>query len=216
MPKCISCSAPLPKSGIICSYCGTRNDIDLGAVKSFRNLRPDLHRVCPTCKIELITIDIGNKLSFYIERCEKCYGLFFDLNELEELVENSVEKSQKIDLIKLAQITENPRHIDEIIYRDCPVCQKKMQRKNFMKRSGVIMDVCFEHGIWLDAGELRQIMEWIKLGGEKKVNNEAETLYKKKSNFTFTEQSLNSTKDKEFKVVDIVDFLFDIISVNRV
>ena len=216
MPKCISCSAPLPKSGITCSYCGTRNDIDLGKEQSFRNLRPDLHRVCPTCNIELITIDVGQKLPFYIERCEECFGLFFDRNELEEIIENSVEKSKKIDLIKLSSITQNPRHIDKLVYRNCPVCKKQMHRKNFMKRSGVITDVCFEHGVWLDAGELRQIMEWIKLGGEEKIKNESENLYKKKSRVRFTEPTLESRRNDEIGVIDIIDYLIDIISPNRI
>ena len=32
--------------------------------------------------------------------------------------------------------------------------------------SGVIVDKCKEHGIWLDGGELRQLMDWIKAGGQ--------------------------------------------------
>ena len=32
-----------------------------------------------------------------------------------------------------------------------------MQRRNFRKRSGVIVDRCSEHGTWLDADELEQI-----------------------------------------------------------
>tara|TARA_B100001093_G_scaffold125141_1_gene117724 strand:+ start:391 stop:567 length:177 start_codon:yes stop_codon:yes gene_type:complete len=35
------------------------------------------------------------------------------------------------------------------------------------KRSGVIVDSCREHGIWLDAGELRQMIEWSRAGVEK-------------------------------------------------
>jgi Zn-finger nucleic acid-binding protein len=42
-----------------------------------------------------------------------------------------------------------------------------MNRKLHGKRSGVIVDSCREHGIWLDAGELRQLMEWSRAGGEK-------------------------------------------------
>ena len=28
------------------------------------------------------------------------------------------------------------------------------------------MDVCVDHGVWLDAGELKQIQDWSKLGGK--------------------------------------------------
>jgi Zn-finger nucleic acid-binding protein len=41
-----------------------------------------------------------------------------------------------------------------------------MHRVNFGAKSGVIVDRCKEHGVWLDGGELRQLFEWMKLGGQ--------------------------------------------------
>ena len=41
-----------------------------------------------------------------------------------------------------------------------------MNRVNFGARSGVIVDRCKDHGVWLDGGELRHLMEWMKLGGK--------------------------------------------------
>ena len=41
-----------------------------------------------------------------------------------------------------------------------------MNRVNFGAKSGVIVDRCKEHGVWLDGGELRQLFEWMKLGGQ--------------------------------------------------
>ncbi|MBT5935510.1 zf-TFIIB domain-containing protein [Sulfurimonas sp.] len=204
MAKCTHCSAPLPKSGIICEYCGVRNDIDLRD-KKFVNLRPHLNRECPICNIKLQTINIGTKLDLFIERCESCYGIFFDPNELEEMLEYSVKGSKNVDLLKLAQISENPRYIDILTYRKCPVCKKTMQRKNFMKRSGVITDICFEHGIWLDSGELRQIMEWVKVGGMTKIE---ESKFTKASETSYT----SSPKNSEYsgtKETDIFEDLLD-------
>jgi Zn-finger nucleic acid-binding protein len=40
-----------------------------------------------------------------------------------------------------------------------------MNRVNFGVRSGVVVDRCGDHGVWLDAGEMRQLMEWAKAGG---------------------------------------------------
>jgi hypothetical protein len=40
-----------------------------------------------------------------------------------------------------------------------------MQRKNFGKRSGVIVDWCGAHGTWLDKDELEQIAAFIAEGG---------------------------------------------------
>lgn len=181
MAKCSHCSAPLPKSGIICNYCGTRNDIDLEEYEIVGD-ENNQKRSCPTCHIDMQTIDIGKEYSFLIQRCESCYGIFFDNNELETLVKNSVKGSKNIDLVKLSQINQNPRHIDIIVYKKCPVCQKMMLRKNYMKRSGVITDVCHEHGIWLDSGELRQILEWTKTGGAENIKEEQDSMvYRQKS-----------------------------------
>jgi hypothetical protein len=40
-----------------------------------------------------------------------------------------------------------------------------MLRRNFRKSSGVILDVCSEHGTWLDDDELEQITGFILSGG---------------------------------------------------
>ncbi len=215
MAKCSHCSAPLPKSGIICSYCGTRNDIDLTDAEKSVNLRPDLKRICPICHTQMKTINVGKKLPLYIERCDSCYGIFFDIGELETMIESSVKGSRNVDLIKLAQISEHPRHIDIVTYRKCPVCQKMMQRKNFMKRSGVITDVCREHGVWLDSGELRHIMEWVKTGGMKraKVENRSKEAQdaKRKVNTEYAKVKhyKNNRDENEFNIFEALgDFLF--------
>jgi len=41
-----------------------------------------------------------------------------------------------------------------------------MNRINFGTKSGVIVDRCKEHGVWLDGGELRHLFEWMKAGGK--------------------------------------------------
>lgn len=208
MPKCTSCSAPLPPSGIICKYCGTRNDIDLNENSKTINLRPDLNRTCPVCKTGLNTINVGEKLPLYIERCDSCYGVFFDTNELEEMIKYTVKGSRNVDLKKLFQITENPRYVDIIVYRNCPVCEKKMNRKNFMGQSGVITDICMEHGLWLDSGELRQIMEWVKIGGAEKAKQSS--IYVKENPIKIKRKCKVSKLEKEednfFEA--IIDILF--------
>jgi Zn-finger nucleic acid-binding protein len=41
-----------------------------------------------------------------------------------------------------------------------------MNRVNFGARSGVIVDQCPRHGMWLEGGELRRLLEWRKAGGQ--------------------------------------------------
>ncbi|MCB1036418.1 MAG: zf-TFIIB domain-containing protein, partial [Acidobacteria bacterium] len=52
-----------------------------------------------------------------------------------------------------------------IQYRPCPVCGKLMNRQNYGRRSGIIVDRCGEHGIWFDHEELDRILAWIRRGG---------------------------------------------------
>lgn len=42
-----------------------------------------------------------------------------------------------------------------------------MNRKVFAQISGVIVDVCKEHGVWFDAGEVAAIVAFIDAGGLK-------------------------------------------------
>jgi Zn-finger nucleic acid-binding protein len=41
-----------------------------------------------------------------------------------------------------------------------------MNRINFGSQSGVVVDKCKQDGVWLDGGELKQLMEWMKAGGQ--------------------------------------------------
>jgi Zn-finger nucleic acid-binding protein len=54
---------------------------------------------------------------------------------------------------------------ERVRYRPCSVCRQMMNRKNFGGSSGVIVDVCAKHGTWFDAGELPQVLEFVKSGG---------------------------------------------------
>ena len=44
-----------------------------------------------------------------------------------------------------------------------------MMRRNIAGRSGVILDVCGEHGLWFDCDELSHLIAWIRNGGLESV-----------------------------------------------
>jgi len=50
-------------------------------------------------------------------------------------------------------------------YWPCPECRRLMNRQNFARVSGIIVDVCKGHGVWFNRGELRRIIEFIRDGG---------------------------------------------------
>lgn len=48
-----------------------------------------------------------------------------------------------------------------VAYLACPRCSETMARRNFGRTSGIMVDTCKRHGIWLDRGELRQVVDYL-------------------------------------------------------
>jgi Zn-finger nucleic acid-binding protein len=55
------------------------------------------------------------------------------------------------------------------LYRPCAVCGALMNRQNYGRKSGVILDLCRAHGIWFDLDELPRVLSWIQNGGEQRA-----------------------------------------------
>jgi hypothetical protein len=49
-----------------------------------------------------------------------------------------------------------------------------MNRRNFGRRSGVIVDVCRSHGVWFDPSELTSVLAFVARGGITAAKSEAE------------------------------------------
>ena len=168
MPRCSSCSAPLPADTSRCSYCGTRNDMDVLTIDRFAVSRQgSSRRQCPDCRIPLQTIRLSTDGAFAIERCDTCFGLFFDPGELQAFLAASVSPTFQINTREIVNINRERASQDrQVRYIPCPECGILMNRVNFGYRSGVVMDQCRKHGVWLDNGELTHLMEWKKAGGQ--------------------------------------------------
>ena len=55
--------------------------------------------------------------------------------------------------------------VSKVKYVPCPECSQLMNRMNFARCSGVIVDVCKNHGTWFDREELSRIIQFIRDGG---------------------------------------------------
>jgi Zn-finger nucleic acid-binding protein len=53
----------------------------------------------------------------------------------------------------------------DVRYLMCPICGAPMHRKNFARRSGVLVDVCPLHGTWFDRGEAEAAARWVSSVG---------------------------------------------------
>ncbi len=164
---CTNCGAPLPAKSNICPYCKTVADTDLRTLRRRTTKRGESTRLCPRCQINLKLITINLSQPVEIDRCEECMGIFFDTGELEDLVDASVKQVGEVDYQRLTRFMQEERKVETQVvkYIKCPVCSELMHRKNYGWGSGVIIDTCAVHGIWLDGGELEQILKWTHAGG---------------------------------------------------
>lgn len=211
MIRCKFCSAPLPKRGVVCEYCGKRNPIDIQIISLKKIEKTSFNGICPSCSEKLERFNIGNKENFFINSCPKCYGIFLEKEELERIL-NNINSPSSIDRNMLHFITQNPRFEKEkgIVYKKCPICQELMGRFNYKSVSGVIIDRCPSHGIWLDAGELTQLIEWKKAGGEIKAQKyEKDKIKKRKTKEKLKEASpLKFDNDDDSLSFGVIDAFF--------
>jgi len=157
-----------------CPYCGVRPDVDLRQIH-FRDLGEDAALTCPVCAVALGVIEFDVEPKIRIERCTTCYGMFFNPGELQVLLEAQTNPLVWLDPVELNQIAADCDREHAVVYRKCPVCAERMSPLNFGGHSGVILDSCGTHGVWLEGSELRRLTEWWRAGGKLIYqNNEAE------------------------------------------
>lgn len=145
---CNSCGKTFDNNIHFCPFCGSVN------------IKDSIHKtpVCPHCRCELVNYEYrGNDLDI----CPQCSGLWLNNPDFKRLTsERDVLKDDSLPY----EYTKKPLPRDET-YLHCPLCESLMVRKNFKKISGVIIDICRDHGVWLDTGELVQIRSFIANGG---------------------------------------------------
>lgn len=165
--NCLKCGHPLREDTMICPNCGSRNDVGGDGRHFYTANRPGRERICPRCNDALETVDFQIEGAFYVEKCPRCEGLFFDPGELEKALDAYGGGAGEINLrqINLLHKTVHKKRWPAG-YIKCPVCRQLMSFVNFGAGSGVIVDRCLEHGVWLDGGELNHLIEWAKAGGK--------------------------------------------------
>ncbi len=148
-----------------CPFCGVRADIDLRQIH-FRDLGKDTSMACPQCTTPLGVIEFETEPRIRIERCTTCHGMFFNPGEIESVLDAQTNPLVWLDSFQIQQIVGDFGHEREIFYQKCPMCAERMSHVNFGGHSGVILDRCGTHGIWLEGSKLRQLTEWWRAGGK--------------------------------------------------
>jgi Zn-finger nucleic acid-binding protein len=148
--SCPSCFALGFDGAAFCHACGAAR---------VRRQEDDAAAKCPACLGELHRVDIG---STPLLECTSCDGIWVDADVFERLC--AQRESQTAVLQRLSP-RSSVTATAPVRYRPCLRCGKMMNRVNFGRLSGAVIDVCRGHGTFLDTGELHQIVTFIREGG---------------------------------------------------
>lgn len=160
---CPSCCARISDRARFCHHCGTPIVPEEAGFAATSN-------ACPACgpAHPLHSRALGTTPLTCLE-CGRCAGLWL-ANEtfriLSERARDSLTPADPAQLRRDVHAPEATHAAQGPAYRPCAVCSKRMNRANFGRRSGVLIDRCREHGIWFDARELDAVLRWIEEGGE--------------------------------------------------
>ncbi|MEP6620380.1 MAG: zf-TFIIB domain-containing protein [bacterium] len=136
-----------------CARCGAEATRDL--------LDGQVSLACPRCVEEMQTLRLGDTV---VRECAACGGVWMDPATLQALC-NAREEHSAVMSTLAARVPTLGATSDVVRYVPCPCCAKLMNRVNFSKSSGVIMDVCKADGVWLDRGELQRVIDFVEHGG---------------------------------------------------
>jgi len=164
-PACQFCGSRL--ATVACPACfammfiGTRHCQRCGAAAAVPETKEAKDRKCPRCRGAMVSVTIG---STTVLECEQCLGLWIDVPSFEKICADREQQSVVLGAAAPASL-DGAHETSKINYVPCPECAQLMNRINFARCSGVIVDVCKSHGTWFDRDELSRIVEFIHGGG---------------------------------------------------
>jgi len=207
---CASCMARVSNRARFCHHCGTR-------ISPQGQAGERSECSCPACgdRQRLNHRTLGDPPAALLE-CPRCAGLWLGQDVFQGLVERARAEQRETAEPRGALEVRAPapqarRRQQGPLYRQCPVCSRHMHRRNWGGRSGVIVDHCKDHGIWLDARELEQIFAWIRSGAEERTRlqlQEEQRLAASSERFRVQPKTADGTT---FSVVRDRDDGFDLI-----
>ncbi len=156
---CPKCFTRIPDDARHCNGCGI--EIRPQALTPI----PD-GKTCPRCRGPLQIRALG--ISDVIE-CGSCEGIWIRSGAFLSIC-RSAALSDQVPLPDWPKRegTEPPAQPSGSFYISCLICNQLMQRRQFHhggRGTGVILDLCRSHGVWLDHRELEDITTHIRARG---------------------------------------------------
>ncbi len=184
---CSKCGGNLQKGDTTCPYCNALVDLSSARLTAYCPvclfMSPEGSKYCAGCGAALLSsIERPEKVeercprcnvsmrqrqveSHRVIECPMCLGMFVSVHAFESLIRRQEDRvgetSASFDVQRAALVPDVVRYIK------CPQCGDVMNRMNYARISGVIVDYCRRHGYWLDNGELQKVAAFVASGGLK-------------------------------------------------
>jgi Zn-finger nucleic acid-binding protein len=180
--RCPSCGAPAAPDAGRCLYCQSRLATigcpvcmallfqgaaycpSCGAARA-RSEQAEPHATkCPACRGDMRWVRVGD---VDLLECAQCDGTWIETAAFDRLC---AQREQQATIAQRAAVSRpapapTSSMQTRVRYRPCPQCKKMMNRQNFGRLSGAVVDTCSGHGTFLDRGELHQVVRFILDGG---------------------------------------------------
>ena len=160
MRICPNCGAP--SGAETCAYCGE----SLQQVAPTPAARLEAGGLaCPRCEGEAKLLAMAVE-GCQVAVCDACSGIWLERAQLETLTSSGTPGGGQSDG------GGAPRPFERTVrYLRCPHCNELMARQNHLGVSGIIVDACSRHGLWLDPGELDALRRFVDGGGHERAKD---------------------------------------------
>ena len=143
---CPSCYARLSSSAKFCMECGV--EIAPQALVPV----PE-GASCPRCEGDLRSRDLGQTS---VVECTACAGIWCPPDTFRRIIRDADRGASAF-----RKPVDLPKVNHPFRYLRCLSCKDMMIPRNFGKTSAIMIDVCRDHGVWLDHTELERIVAFI-------------------------------------------------------
>lgn len=145
-----------------CFFCGNRGRVGTTCGTCFvampdpRAPDPPVGRECPRCRhvLRVVPMDRGAA----IHACGSCGGIFVAARAWCTFL----ERPDLVAAIEHRLPKRGPPPSALVPLVTCASCGAQMERGRFAASSGVVVDVCPRHGVWLDQGELSRVADYAR------------------------------------------------------
>lgn len=158
--RCSSCAGLVSAGASYCPQCG--DPLAHAASTPVPHACP----ACPGSGMEAYRLQPtpAHPQGWAVHGCRSCGGVWVDTSTLDAMLASAAQRLTGTGDSKTVKRRELSM-TGAVVYRPCSVCGETMARRNFARISGVIVDECRHHGSFFDAGELEDVLAFVRSGG---------------------------------------------------